>query len=75
MKIELEVDPGKLGQSLADILGSLTPDERRAMAKSAMENWLHEREYRASIEREFDGGDGFAPAHDEPCDCHECQLS
>lgn len=42
MKIELEVDPGKLGQSLADILGSLTPDERRAMAKSAMENWLRE---------------------------------
>ena len=34
-----------------------------------------EREYRASIEREFDGGDGFAPAHDTACECHECQLS
>lgn len=33
-----------------------------------------EREYRASIEREFDGGDGFAPAHDsEGCDCSECR--
>lgn len=34
-----------------------------------------EREYRRSIEREFDGGDGFAPAHDEPCDCNECRVS
>jgi hypothetical protein len=34
-----------------------------------------EREYRASIEREFDGGDGFVPAHDDPCDCSECRLA
>lgn len=42
MKIELDVDPGQLGKSLADIMGSLTADEKRAMAKSALEGWLRE---------------------------------
>jgi hypothetical protein len=32
-----------------------------------------EREYRRSIEAIYEGGDGFAPAHDgEYCECGEC---
>jgi len=35
-----------------------------------------EAEYRRSIEAQYEGGDGFAPAHDpECCDCEECRFS
>jgi len=42
MKIELDVNPADLTKSLAEILGSLKPEERAAIAKETMEKWLRE---------------------------------
>ena len=42
MKIELDVDPGQLGKSLVDIMGSLTEEERRTLARNALETWLRD---------------------------------
>ena len=42
MKIELEVDPGQLGKTLTEILQSLTSEERKGLARSAMESWLRD---------------------------------
>lgn len=42
MKVEIDVDPGQVGQSLKDVLGSLTLEERRALAVKTMESWLRD---------------------------------
>jgi hypothetical protein len=42
MKIELDIDPGKLGAAAGDIMNALSPEERKAMAVQAMEKWLRD---------------------------------
>lgn len=42
MKIELDVNPAELTKSLAEILGSLTPEQKLSIAKETMEKWLRE---------------------------------
>jgi len=42
MKIELDIDPGKLGEAAGDIMNALTPEQRMTLATQAMEKWLRE---------------------------------
>lgn len=42
MKIELDVNPQDLTKSLTEILNSLTPEQKAAIAKETMEKWLRE---------------------------------
>jgi len=40
MKIEIEIGEGNVGKSVEDILATLGPEERKAMAKEVMVKWL-----------------------------------
>lgn len=40
MKIEIEIGEGNVGQSVQEILDTLGPEERKAMAKEVMVKWL-----------------------------------
>lgn len=40
MKIEIEIGEGQVGQSVQDILATLGPDDRKAMAREVMTKWL-----------------------------------
>jgi YesN/AraC family two-component response regulator len=42
MKIELDVNPQDLTKSLAEILNTLTPEQKTSIAKETMEKWLRE---------------------------------